>query len=160
MFYGHISARDGSITIHGEMYYPWRDVIIAIHSEMLSMAKCYYHYPLVQIICSTQNYLEWSTAPHAHLANNKQFFLACMMVNIQCMIYLVLQCYRLHWICISLTFLAVWVSIIYIFKVHVCVQYKLFHLPFVSFLRFIHIDIRGIMVPNDCVIFYVEVDLL
>ena len=31
------------------------------------------------------------------------------------------------------------VSTIYIFKVRV--QYKLFHLPFVSFLRFIHIDI-------------------
>ena len=34
---------------------------------------------LVQIICSAQNYSEWSTAPHAH---HKWFFPACMMVNI------------------------------------------------------------------------------
>ena len=54
--YYHYPWRNVIITIHGEMllllsmarcyyYYPWRDVIITIHGEVLSMARCYYYYP-------------------------------------------------------------------------------------------------------------------
>ena len=63
-YYYHYPWRDVIITIHGEVllllslarcyyYYPWRDVIITIHGEMLlllSMARCYYYNPWRDVI--------------------------------------------------------------------------------------------------------------